>query len=438
MEKQTTQAFIPDIHMDCYNDMLKVTLGVLCSPLSETIKLAVIVCKDGRKSIYPERLKIESIMSQKNWYKDFIYNDIKIRIVCYAEGDYFSQMGSSLFEHGTFPVFDLFMERVLADLGNIILGDLPENCATLHWEADYIPVQSVIDFLDSKDLPLDVNALTFISSLSYETAQCAGQIIFFDSYDQIEEIIRGVCPVLQFEKAVYLKRENYRIIRKLLEIAKNKTYLLASKFSNSMAVTGIACDIENERILKDRYVLEFGGHMHWCMKYNHMAAFEYKNGYYYIADDFNPEKSYLEFLNRHYRDSETKQQDIQLAKTLIREASGQEHGALVVVMDHASDEAERLCSKKRGLRVSPPFHILEYKEMICPVTSIDGAILLDETFQCHAIGVILDGVAAVGDASRGSRYNSALTYVKWIHNEYKYSAWAIVISEDRMINIVEP
>lgn len=437
MKKQNPPTSISNIHMNIYNDMLKEILNLLCKPLSETIKLAIVVCIDGDESIYPDHLNIKSILSQKNWQKDFLFKNIKMRIICYAGDDYSSQMGNSLYENKTYPVFDLFMERILNDLTKTISGDLTEGCMTSYWEADYIPVQSVIDFLDCKDLPLDINVLTYISSLSYETAPCTGKIVFIDDDNNIKKMIHCSRPILQFKEAIYFKRENSRTIRKLLETTKNNTYLLASKFSNSMAITGIAYDIENERLLKNNYILEFGGHMHWCMKYNRMTAFEYKNGCYYIADDFNQAKNYLKSLYTHYQDSETKQKNIQLAKTLISEAYQQEHGALIIISSHASDEAERLCTKKRGIRIAPPYDILENKDMICPVTSIDGAILLDETFKCHAIGVIVDGIAADGDVSRGSRYNSALTYIKWLHDTYNYSAWAIIISEDRMINIIE-
>ena len=47
------------------------------------------------------------------------------------------------------------------------------------------------------------------------------------------------------------------------------------------------------------------------------------------------------------------------------------------------------------------------------VTNIDGAVLIEPSGICHAIGAILDGLATEkGDSSRGSRYNGALRYVQ--------------------------
>ena len=47
-------------------------------------------------------------------------------------------------------------------------------------------------------------------------------------------------------------------------------------------------------------------------------------------------------------------------------------------------------------------------ELIERISGIDGAVLLDRDCKCHAIGVILDGMASQsGDPSRGARFNSA-------------------------------
>lgn len=437
MKNEIKTVPLSNIHINFYNNMLKETLNKLCTSLSDTIKLAIIIFNDENQLIYPDNINLKSISTTKNWFKSFLFNDISIRIICYAEDAYSSKMGNSLYDNESFPVFDLFMERILTGLTKIISEDLAEGYTTSYWEANYIPLQSVIDFLDCKDLPLDVNSLTYISSLSYESVHCTGKIIFVDNYNKIKEMINTNTPILQFEEAIYIKKENCQTIRKLLEIAQNKTYLLAFKFSNSMAITGIAYDIENERILKNNYILEFCGHMFWRMKYNSMVVFEYKNGCYYIADDFNPEKNYQHFLSKHFKNLIDEQEQIKLAKTLITEASKQKHGAIIIISDHAAKEAKRLCSKNRGVRVSPPFDILKNKDIIYSVTSIDGAILLDESYKCHAIGVILDGIAEKGDVSRGSRYNSTHTYVKWVYKKFKISSWAIVISEDCMVNIIE-
>ena len=94
----------------------------------------------------------------------------------------------------------------------------------------------------------------------------------------------------------------------------------------------------------------------------------------------------------------------------------------------AKPEAERL--RRQCFRVVP-------RPMTAPVlrqaSSIDGAVLIEPTGVCHAIGVILDGQATEkGDSSRGARYNSAVRYV----SSSPYPCLAIVVSEDGWIDLL--
>jgi hypothetical protein len=73
-------------------------------------------------------------------------------------------------------------------------------------------------------------------------------------------------------------------------------------------------------------------------------------------------------------------------------------------------------------------------ETLLAVSSIDGAIIVDPTGRCHAVGAILDGRAApeLGDASRGARFNSAHRYLA----EAGSACLIIIVSEDGMINLI--
>ena len=71
------------------------------------------------------------------------------------------------------------------------------------------------------------------------------------------------------------------------------------------------------------------------------------------------------------------------------------------------------------------------------ITAIDGAVLVDPSSTCHAIGVILDGsITKKGDPSRGARYNSAVRYVESQKEDHTYTCLAIVVSEDGTVNLV--
>jgi hypothetical protein len=113
---------------------------------------------------------------------------------------------------------------------------------------------------------------------------------------------------------------------------------------------------------------------------------------------------------------------------LAESAKGAKHGTMLVISDQAAEEADRLASQ--ALTIEPR----RLDGLVGQVTSIDGAVLVDPSAYCHAIGVILDGTVTIeGDRSRGARYNSALKYLAFV--EGKAATVILVVSEDGMINL---
>ena len=83
-------------------------------------------------------------------------------------------------------------------------------------------------------------------------------------------------------------------------------------------------------------------------------------------------------------------------------ATGQKHGALLIISSDAGGEVERLNNQSTKIK---PTELDE--SLVRNVTSIDGAVLLDIVGTCHAIGVILDGEAVSDETSeRGARYSA--------------------------------
>ena len=91
---------------------------------------------------------------------------------------------------------------------------------------------------------------------------------------------------------------------------------------------------------------------------------------------------------------------------LMKGAAGAGHGGMLIFSEEAAQEAARL--REDGIRVSP---FKPEAEDLPAFSMMDGAILMDLESRCHALGVILDGLACgKADSSRGARYNSALRY----------------------------
>jgi hypothetical protein len=102
-------------------------------------------------------------------------------------------------------------------------------------------------------------------------------------------------------------------------------------------------------------------------------------------------------------------------------------GSTVIVSAEAPAEARRLAAQ--GTAIAP--RALD-PEALQAATGIGGAILLDPGGRCHAIGVILDGIAGPhGAPSRGSRFNSAANYVRG-----QPGTLAVVVSDDGSVDLL--
>lgn len=100
--------------------------------------------------------------------------------------------------------------------------------------------------------------------------------------------------------------------------------------------------------------------------------------------------------------------DIPRLTELVLAASKNKHGAMLIISSDAPGEAARLTPQAWAVE---PVHLSD--ERLPQLAEMDGGILIDANGRCHAVGVILDGIAC-GDENpaRGSRYNNAVRYLK--------------------------
>lgn len=105
-------------------------------------------------------------------------------------------------------------------------------------------------------------------------------------------------------------------------------------------------------------------------------------------------------------------------------------GAMLIISDEAEKEAVRL--SKQCMAIKPKKLTFE---ILSNMAKIDGGILINRQGICYANGVLLDGIVGHrGDAARGSRFNSALTYHE--NNEFTKATMIVVVSEDGMVDII--
>lgn len=263
------------------------------------------------------------------------------------------------------------------------------------------------------------NLFDFLNSLAharYEGEALRGRIVLSERQHECVQM------TVEFEKSVSLS--DIQAARKVLEMTGPSNGLSAlsadAKIYGLGSVTGYSG--ENE----DLYVVEFNGPNAWTFCHAGDELMNVRHGNPRLPKTpFDVQLSDLRLTLESVFDNATIEQRKRLEE-IARAASRQEHGTLVVFSEDAEKEAERLSTQ--GTLIEP---IEPDEEAIEALTSIDGAILFDETGTCHAIGVILDGEAAPsrGTSKRGARYNSAIRYVA-TQRENSASCVAVVFSED--------
>ena len=270
---------------------------------------------------------------------------------------------------------------------------------------------------------IDINVIIGLSGSYYEGGQCNSGIFFAIS----ENVLNENRSTVLLKDPIEVSEPNIRKIRKLLEMGNAGHYLVACKERNNCwKIVGLY----NKDDVHSGIVVRIIRHMVWYIEIEAKRAICYKCGKYVMECD---EFSESEF-NRKYETLFGKACEEGLMK-VFRNAIKQEHGTIVVILEHDDicTELTRLMKSSTGMEIKSKSLDAEY---IHGITSIDGAVFFDELGTCYAIGVILDGdVSVEGKAERGARFNSTLKYMKTYQAKGR-KALAIVVSEDKTVDIL--
>ncbi|MGI4871960.1 MAG: diadenylate cyclase [Janthinobacterium lividum] len=231
----------------------------------------------------------------------------------------------------------------------------------------------------------------------------------------------AIIPVLTLETPVPLR--DHRSIRKLLELTEGNTGLV----SDASHVFGLGFPVlEDHAQYEPLATIHFTNHYGWELRHAGHTLMRVVSNTPRLPQGRVQAENFARVLRQVFPDIDTAGADY--LWELALEASGQSHGTMLCISAGAKPEAERL--RRQCFRVVP-------RPMTAPVlrqaSSIDGAVLIEPTGVCYAIGVILDGQATEkGDSSRGARYNSAVRYV----SSSPYPCLAVVVSEDGWIDLL--
>jgi hypothetical protein len=207
--------------------------------------------------------------------------------------------------------------------------------------------------------------------------------------------------------------------RKLLQMGSQQLSL----FCDSSSVYGLGTVGGYDPASEDLFVIKFIKRFTWELSHAGNVMMHCREGRPQLRPPGPPAAPIAETLQRIFKDAQIDRL-VPLAETV----AAQKHGAMLVITPSAATEADRLANQAT---VVEPFPLTP--ELIPLVTAIDGAVLIDLDGICHAIGVILDGLAHDKcTSSRGARYNSGVRYAYQVG---KTDRMVLVKSEDGIVDV---
>lgn len=214
--------------------------------------------------------------------------------------------------------------------------------------------------------------------------------------------------------------------RKLLQMATERMYLLSD--AGYIYGLGQCSDVGtgSQGVVR----IDFTGHYAWEVSYGNRSLMRVVYGQPQLPSKSINEKVFKGSVRRIFlgiTESET-----EVLWNIALEASREPRGTIIVISTGARFEAQRL--RNQCIQTKP---LVPTPDVVRTITTIDGAVLLAPGGTCYAVGVILDGLASSkGNPMRGSRYNSAVRYVETSRRQFGYGCYAIIVSEDGMVDLV--
>jgi hypothetical protein len=259
------------------------------------------------------------------------------------------------------------------------------------------------------------DACNAISALKYEGSEGVGAMLLARrNHPEIYQLLTLDTPV---------PLRDYRSVRKLLELAEGSVRLL----SDAVNVYGLGSLMPGHDFNKGEiFLINFTKHYTWEFVHAGQVMMKAAYGVPSLPKGQLDEPKFRSGLYQTF--PELPEEDAQKLWLLMNEVTKLRHGTIVVITEGAEEEAKRL--ENQSFKITP---MAMAPSFIRQLTQIDGAMLLDTHGNCHAIGLILDGLASEhGNAARGARYNSAIRYVE----TSTHACLAVVVSDDGLINLI--
>ncbi|MDO5109886.1 MAG: hypothetical protein Q4D59_08160 [Erysipelotrichaceae bacterium] len=273
---------------------------------------------------------------------------------------------------------------------------------------------------------LDVNLVTTLTALTYEKA-FINATVYAPKYDgDGEKRARNAGLDIVFSQPVPFLVENLRQVRKLMEMSDKKIALVVNR-------KGDICGMTSEPPYPGECLIRLWGHLTWTITFDG-GKLSYYDARYHMHTDVDSDTDALQRML-----SKLSQENMEKIETVIREAVHQRHGTILIFGSDADIQSEsdrlRAAGNATGIQKTS---LYEKVGLLNYLTSIDGAMFLNEKCECSCIGAILDGDAVTaGSTARGARFNSTVNYIVR-RSQTGQRFFGIVVSEDGTVDAVTP
>lgn len=339
-------------------------------------------------------------------------------------------------EKKTFEKYQTFFEQLLEQVFKYFIREyLDDNAYFYNGSIHSILARDAIDSLiteisrkcsktddfslyDNVNLSLK-NILNELSALTYEKTITQGLIYFTERPENAD---------FQFEFKNYeeygtFDLNNIRLLRKLIELTNIKDGIgIISDTKNIFGIGSIKDGTEY-------FSVTFDDDRKWTVFENGSELISIRNNALVFVNSLLTRKEFSAYASAVFpekKDSEDIPNMYNILKALVK----QKKGTILVVK---KDAAEFIKKYQDLCMVINPVHLDE--KNVERLSSIDGAIIMDENCICYGFGVVLDGLdTGAGNRARGSRYNSSERFYNLYKNNDNTDLMVFILSDDGNFN----
>jgi len=269
------------------------------------------------------------------------------------------------------------------------------------------------------ELTLNTDLLDELSKMPRENRIPAGQIEVTKPNDYADSSILFSVPIT-------FSLENKRIIHRFLEMCTDQTALLV-EMKDGLKVVGIG------KTYEPVCRIAFEGSLKWSIEYIG-RIYKRIEGKYHVAVKEPKTDRFIKAMESVFKckyDYTAKNRLSNIYEGIVT----QPHGAMIVFLENAAEEAKRLISANRGTGIKNK--AIRDSNMFYGLTAVDGAVLFDMEGNCQGFGFMLDGEAIVKNRTdRGERYNTAYNYTA-CKNKAGKKCMTVTVSEDKLVDFID-